>query len=656
MRQSIPVALLALSLAGASSPALAGGRLQTFKITDLPAPAGFQIVETIGIQWDARTIPVRYRVNSASMPGDLVPNPLGPAFLTAADATAALQASFDRWNRIKTSYIEMTIVGTVAKTPLRGFDMINELTFGTAGNFTAIASSPSVSLIADSLLEDGDDIDGDGDADVSAAITTAQDVDGDGDIEFPAGEYPAGTILDNDVQFNTKASNGLRFTVTDAEADNVSRSVDLLTVAIHEFGHSHGLSHVLNDNKSPRNGRSAIMFPFIDTGDREAELQGKQLDSDDIAMSSMLYPEATASSGPAAWQWGDVPYWLVYGTVQGEVRHGALDQAVAGASVYAINALNGELVATAFSGNARLFRRLADGALFFAADPAFGVVDGVYTMALPLGAYVLGVEAVDGAPVPAASVSFTTQVGAFYGQQTFNEELWNRNREDAIEKRSGEARPFTVLPGRLHDGFDFVTNRVVNINNFGSPDFIGFSNVTPGLYYAVRIPVEQITAAAPSDPFLVQSAQFETVVIDASTVPRFSEAFIAPGRVSEDGAFAYPDLSRPFVKVREFIGAADDFAPLYVKNPHELGRRIARGIAKGEFDSVFLVLRAPTKTPYPGVSGQAPFIALDGQPADPASNDVPIFGLSYTSVDGVNFVRENRFNFRFTLTLGEAVP
>ena len=30
-------------------------------------------------------------------------------------------------------------------------------------------------------------------------------------IEFPAGFYKAGTILDNDVQFNVKATNGLRF-------------------------------------------------------------------------------------------------------------------------------------------------------------------------------------------------------------------------------------------------------------------------------------------------------------------------------------------------------------------------------------------------------------------------------------------------------------
>ena len=50
----------------------------------------------------------------------------------------------------------MTIVNTTAKTTNAGFDFVNELTFRTPTTFTAIASSPSVSLIEDTLLEDGD--------------------------------------------------------------------------------------------------------------------------------------------------------------------------------------------------------------------------------------------------------------------------------------------------------------------------------------------------------------------------------------------------------------------------------------------------------------------------------------------------------------------
>ena len=65
--------------------------------------------------------------------------PLGAPVLTLAQAQAALQTSFDAWNNIPTSFIDMRITGTTFNPGLTGFDFVNELSFRTAANFGAIA-------------------------------------------------------------------------------------------------------------------------------------------------------------------------------------------------------------------------------------------------------------------------------------------------------------------------------------------------------------------------------------------------------------------------------------------------------------------------------------------------------------------------------------
>ena len=152
----------------------AGGALESIDITaGPPSPIpGHILARVIGIRWDARTIPVQYRMNNTLNP---IPNPLGAPVLSLAGATTALQQSFDQWNNINTSYINMKINGTVANPWLVGFDMVNELSFRTDATFPAIAESPSVTLISDSTLANGDDIDGDGDSDVSSAISVCKD-------------------------------------------------------------------------------------------------------------------------------------------------------------------------------------------------------------------------------------------------------------------------------------------------------------------------------------------------------------------------------------------------------------------------------------------------------------------------------------------------
>lgn len=641
---------LALTLSLIALPALAGGPLETYRRTGVFPIPGYETVETVGIRWDTRALPVQYRINTSLSP---VPNPLGAPFLSVAAAQAALQASLDAWNEIPTSFIQWSIVGTTSKVTLQGFDMVNELTFRTAASFTAIASSPSVSLIADSNIPAGTDIDGDGDADFSGAIASAADVDNDGDVEFPAGFYPAGTILDNDVQFNTKTTNGFRFTVADADLDNVSRSVDLVCVATHEFGHSLGLSHVTNNQASATDGGGATMFPFIDTVDPDAERSGRSLDIDDVAWASYFYPEGSAASGPGAVQPGDVAFDKVFGLIEGELRHGQVllggePAPVAGGIAFTANRLTGSAGPSGFTGHTRLLRRVSPAGLFFSGDPSHDIADGRFTIPVPKGSWSVGVEAVDNDPVPAANISFTTQIGAFYGLQSFNEELWNNNAEGDVELRPGDAKNVPVQPGKVASGIDFVTAMTANLNPYGAQSSRGFVNSAAGAWYAVRFPIEEVLAAG-IENFNVQSALFHTTPYNASVPVVFSEAMLTTGWLNADGSIEV-DLANPLEREAPFVAQDDDFAPLHIKNPHETGRRIRRGIEDGAFNSLFLVIRNPLMTPYPGFAGQPPLIGLH---VPTASAPGPILLRSYFSANGATWNVDNRLNMRFSLVLSE---
>ena len=632
----------------------AGGFLEQLDITGLiasPIPGNIT-ARIVPIRWDTRSIPVQYSMNTSL---DRIPNPLGTAFLRVADATTAMQASFDAWNELPSSYIDMRITGTTKKTTLSGFDFVNELTFRTASNFGAIAASPSTSLLIDITLEHGQDLDGDGDRDVDASISVTTDVDRDGDLEFPAGFYKAGTIFDNDVFFNTKTSNGFRFTVDPAAIDTVTRSVDLMAVAVHEFGHSLGLAHSMDNQASAADGNGATMFPFLDTGEPESERAQATLGTDDIAWASYHYPEGSQLSGPAALQTGDIAFDAAYGVISGELRHGVLNQPIAGGSVYAVNRETNIVVASGYSGTTQLVFNPATGGTLMINDPAFHILDGNYVIPVPKGNYRVGAEPIDGRPVAAANISVAAQIGALFGQMNFNEEFYNDHNEDVLEVRPGQGKNVHVNEGRTRAGIDITTNRTVNINNFGNANFVGF-NVPAGSIYAVRIPASQIqavidSAAAAGKQIGFHSIAYDTAVLNASVAPIFAEATLTTGSISADGATATPNLAEPLQRVTGFLGADSDFAPFFFESGHELGRIVAEGIANGSIQNLFLVLRIPTTTPFPGVSNMPPLIGLDG---GVPTNDVPIFGLSYLSTNGgATFNRNNTFNFRFSLVLSE---
>ena len=400
------------------------------------------------------------------------------------------------------------------------------------------------------------------------------------------------------------------------------------------------------------------MFPFIDTGDPAQELAQGSPHPDDIAWASYIYPEGTASSGPPRLQAGDVAFRHRYGVITGNVHHGVLNQDIAGAAVQAED-VTGAIAVGAYSGTTNLSFNPANGGLFFVPNIAQAIVDGKYTIpvpmstlmigkflvTLPFALYELAIEAVDGNPTPVGSISFTTQIGNFFGQQNFNEERWNWIREDDLERSPGDDTFVLALAGKTTGGINFTTNRTTNINNFGPLTNIGFINSPGGRVYAVRIPAAQIAAVNPGQDILVHSALFNSFLVDASVAPVWTEALLTTGTVDALGNIVTIELAHPLARKTSFLAQDGDFAPFHFTHPRLLGKRVRDGIADGTIQNLFMVLREPPP-PFAGVSAQPPLIGLNV--------GAPVFGFSYLSSDGgVTFTRRTDLNFMFSLVLAE---
>ncbi len=626
-----------------TTSAHAGGQLDTFDIED-PLGGGFFVANIVPIRWDDRCKSISYTHNET-------PANVGTiAEIPVATLVSEQQTSFDQWNQIPTSTIEMNITGTAdLGQDVRGFDFVNELTWITPPGSGFLASSPSVSLIDETTFMPGDQIDGDGDSDVfDPAIEgrdTCFDYDNDGDIDFPAGTYPAGTILDNDVQYND-----LFVWVT---SPNDAGTVDIQAVAVHEFGHSHGLSHSMINQISIADGTGSTMFPFIDTTDAASEAGQRDLHIDDIAWSSFVYP--TPGNGylyfrqPAG---GDIPFEKKFDVIRGTVTQNGLG--VLGASVQAITShgLYGERVGEGYSGFGRLVFNPSTGAIFVFNDPSAAILDGEYEIPVPKGHYDLNIEALDGSPAGANNISTTAILGSVYGQNSFAEEFLSfRFFESDNEERPGDSVPVSSSP-YSHSSKDFITNNDVLLRNAPSVDFIGsgFVGSQDNVIYAERFDRDDVLAVLNAGGVLT-TALYHTATTDASFVPFFKRVALVTGTVSGDGLTATIDLHNDIARNNEhwFVGQDNDLTPQYFFAPRFFSRKVKRELRRNPGKDLFLIVEVDDN--QIGPTGLDPLIAIDAPTGAPGDVFTPTF-QSFLSINGGPFgVQTNRnwaMELRFT--------
>lgn len=204
---------------------------------------------------------------------------------------------------------------------------------------------------------------------------------------------------------------------------------------------------------------------------------------------------------------------------------------------------------------------------------------------------------------------------------------------------------------------DITTNRVFTISNFGPPIFCCANyccfELAPGDLIAAAISAPKLAdafskvgASNRGHDVLIQAALFNTAPLDLSVPAVFAEAMLTTGVINPNNT-AKIDLTHPLERVAPFVAQDHDFAPFYFKNPQALGRKVRRGIESGEIQNLFLVLRVPTSTPFPGAAGSPPMFGFSRLPPGVQ------FGQSFAAnPDGATFFRL-RLEAQFSLVIGE---
>jgi hypothetical protein len=586
-------------------------------------------------QWDSRCFPLHFKVNNTQDP---IPNPLGNAFFSVAEATKILKQANEAWNAIPTTSFKADIDGTVANPFGAGVDFVNEITFRTGPGFNQVPFRGLLSradedpiafvrrtvLLTDYFFNDGLDINGDGTSDVSAAITNCQE-NPDGSTLFPAGQYKAGTWLDVDIMFNTgldaaaSPRQGFRFTNNPADLGE-PHTVDFLAAALQVFGMVRGVGHTMINQLSTAAGGESVMFPYIDTLDPASQLARHTIDSDPTITVSANYPNGFDQT---------------YGFITGEIHHGQTGLPLVGANVYAIDHQTGVKVSTAVSGHLR-WACLPSGFGPQFPNPAYSILDSQYKLNVPPGTYELGIQPISGFPANHGNINLGA-LAAF--------KLGLENGQDSWNEKPYPTLVVVAAAGQTVSGIDFTTDKTVEVKNYGAFAALGDDNAPGGSYYAVRVSANQLSQAfaqATNHNPSLASAFFLTGVKDSSVVPHFAAAMLTTGVVHPDGT-ATVDVHHALARQNDFVAHNFAFTPLFFNDAHSLTRKVLTRLRHVKGEDLFIVLRLP-EGPFPGLHATPPMVGEDAGPAN---------GFSFTSEDGHTFLPTSGANFLFKLVVND---